>query len=296
MKVSFIVVTYRRGKVLQVCLDSIYAQSGLSLPYEIIIIDNGGDAEIVPPSNPQIQLRIERPEQNLWAAGGRNLGIQLAQGEFLVLLDDDAAWHADTDAAQLISHLEKDAKCGCAAGISLTPDGVPIPVELPHPNKAYVLSAKTPIEVPYCFVTGIVFRADIVKRLGGYPTRFGIYMEEIDLSLRLIDAGYRIVYDPAIATYHYKSNAGRSVVGDKYWKASAINKSRFAWRLLPQPYPFTTLFIWTMAAVIKSRNPMLLWDIWKSLWTERALIRRERKPVRPETIRYLKSIGARLWY
>jgi glycosyltransferase involved in cell wall biosynthesis len=136
MKISFIVVTYRRGKVLQQCLDSIYSQTDLSFPFEIIVIDNGGDAEIIPPSNPQIHLRVEHPEQNLWAAGGRNLGIQLAQGEFLILLDDDAAWHTESDAAQLLSHLEKDVQCGCAAGISLNPDGSPIPIELPHPNKS----------------------------------------------------------------------------------------------------------------------------------------------------------------
>ena len=121
-------------------------------------------------------------------------------------------------------------------------------------------------------------------------------MEEIDLSLRLIDAGFHIIYDPLVATYHYKSNAGRSVVGDSYWKASAINKSRFAWRLLPQPYPLTTLFIWSVAALIKTRRLGIFWEIWKSIWTERDLIRSERKPVRPETIRYLKRIGARLLY
>jgi len=81
MKLSFVIVTYKRGNLLQKCLDSVFEQQDLSRPYEVIVVDNGGDAEVAVPGHADIIFHLEQPGKNLGAAGGRNLGMSLAQGD-----------------------------------------------------------------------------------------------------------------------------------------------------------------------------------------------------------------------
>jgi hypothetical protein len=99
-----------------------------------------------------------------------------------------------------------------------------------------------------------------------------------------------------VAAYHHTDQTGRIVFGEKYWKRNSLNKSRVAWRLLPHPYPLTTMLIWSIATLVKTRNPLAVWEIWRELWRERTLLRAEREPIQTTTVNYLKKIGARLWY
>jgi GT2 family glycosyltransferase len=296
MKLSFIVITYKRRELLQQCLDSIYTQQGIPKPYEIIIIDNGGDAEIRPPDDPAIQVRLERTEQNLGSSAARNLAMQYASGDYFVFIDDDAIWHEPSDVARLIAHFETNLQCGAASARSLDPQGQLITVDLPHPNKSYISNVTTAIEIPYFYTVGLALRAKIVEQVGGYPEHYFHLMDEPDLSLRLVNAGYRIIYDPSVIVYHHRSKLGRATIGHNYWKTNAINKVRMAFRLLPYPYPLTTLFIWSVACLIKTRSPGLLGEICRTLWAERKKLLHDRNPIQPETIRYLKRIGARLLY
>jgi len=296
LKVSFIIITYHRGPLLLQCLQSIYEQTNLPYPCEVIVIDNGGDVNVPSQENPNFHLRVEKPEANLGVAGGRNLGMRYAQGEYWIILDDDATWHDNLDAARLIKHLDDDPTCGAVAIQILDPDGRQVETLLTHPDKASVRDTAQPVEVPYFYGGGHILRAKAVQQVGDYPERFFYAMEEIDLALRLIDAGYRILYDPAVAAYHHTNQTGRTVYGEAYWKRNALNKSRVGWRLLPLPYPITIMLVWSAAVLFKTRKPSVVWEVWRSLWHERRLLASERKPIGSKTVQYLKQIGARLLY
>ncbi|MCB9438115.1 MAG: glycosyltransferase family 2 protein [Anaerolineales bacterium] len=297
MKLSFIVITYQRGALLQRCLASIYAQEGLPPNYEVIVIDNGGDAVLLDPPTSAIQLHLESPTANLGVTGGRNHGMALAQGEYWVLIDDDAVWQTPNDVAYILHAFESHSDLGALAIKSLYPDSqTPIRMDLPHPRKRYIQETTHDIEVPYFYGVAHALRASAIKTIGNYPERFFNYMEEIDLSYRLVDAGYHICFTPKVAVYHYQSHLGRPTQGANYWRQNALNKSRMAWRLLPYPYPLTTLAIWSIVSLYKTRSLKLVWGIWRQLWQERDLLRQERHPLHHATIRYLKQIGARLLY
>jgi GT2 family glycosyltransferase len=294
MKLSTIVVTYKRREPLRRCLESIYAQQDILKPYEIILVDNGGDADIPQLSSTEITLHVERPGENLGVAGGRNWGIKRAQGEALIFIDDDATWHDPHCVARLLDDLETLPHCAAVAVKVLDPeDDSPIINLLPYPNKHYAAALNTPTEAPYYYGGAHILRSAAVRRVGLYPERYFYSMEEVDICLRLFDAGYRVYYDPGAAIYHQRAT---SVTGPPYWVRNALNKSRVAWRLLPQPYPLTTLFVWSAAALFKTRQPKAVFELWRKLWSERKLLASERHPIRAETVRHLRQIGARLYY
>ncbi len=295
MKLTFIVVTYQRDELLAQCLASIYAQDHLP-PYEIILIDNSGSAQIPTPPHGQ-KLHIERSTKNMGATGGRNRGMQLAQGQYLIFIDDDAAWHDERDVARLMAILDEHPQCAAVATRSLHPQTkASILQDMPHPNKHYIQAVNQPTEVPYFYGMAHALRASAIQEVGDYPPRYFYVMEEVDLSLRLIEAGYQILYHPDVAVFHSKSDLGRSRSVAELWWRSTLNKSRLGWRLLPYPYPWTILFFWSLRTLINTRNPLVMTRVWRDLWRERTLLHRERHPISPETVRYLKRIGARLLY
>jgi len=297
MLVSVIVITYHRNQFLQSTIASIYAQEDIPGPFELIVIDNGGQAVVPPCPRDDITLRVVNPERNLGVAGGRNLGMRLAQGQFLVFIDDDAVWHDAHDIARFIARLEGEPTCGCVAVKVVDAHTGQIDHSLlPAPDKSRLLRSAEPCETPYFYGCAYAVRADAIAAVGMYPERLVYGMEELDLSLRLVEHGYTIVFDPTIAVLHYAARSGRDFVGARYWKQQALNKSRVAWRQLPLPYPLTIGFIWSAAVLVKTRQPQVVIEIWQTLWKERRLIRAERRVISPPALRYLRSVGARLLY
>ena len=298
MLVTVIVVTYHRAAFLRSTIDSIYAQEDVPGPIELIVIDNGGgDARVPPCPRNDFPVRVVTCGRNLGVAGGRNLGIQLARGGFLIFIDDDAIWHDPHDMARLIARLANNPRCGCVAvKVINAHTGQVDRALLPAPNKARLLRGDTPQETPYFYGCAYAARAYAISVAGLYPERLVYGMEELDLSLRLAQHGYTIVFDPAVAVLHYSARSGREYVGARYWKQQALNKSRVAWRHLPMPYPITIGLIWSAAVLIKTRQPRVVAEIWRTLWGERRLLRAERRVISPQALRYLRGVGARLLY
>jgi GT2 family glycosyltransferase len=57
--------------------------------------------------------------------------------------------------------------------------------------------------VDYCSAVFLLCRTELVKKLCGFDEDFSpAYYEDADLCVRIANAGYRIVYDPAIAVHH----------------------------------------------------------------------------------------------
>jgi len=292
MRVSFIILTYQRAAALQNCLDSVYRQRGLP-PYEIILIDNGGSAQPSPPP-PHIPLHIERPPQNLGVAAGRNRGLALARGAYCIFIDDDAVWVGDDAAARLVQVLDENPHCAAVAVKSLHPTSrAIIRQDLPHPNKDFLAQAATLTPTPYFYGVAHALRRAAVQQVGAYPPRYGYAMEEIDLAYRLQDAGYAVLYAPNVAVYHHYAPSGRPY---PYVYQNALNKARFALRLLPLPYPFGVLLVWSAWAGFKTRRLGVVWAIWRALWAERATLWGERRPIRRATLRHIRHIGGRSWF
>ncbi|HQT38662.1 MAG TPA: glycosyltransferase [Acidocella sp.] len=64
-------------------------------------------------------------------------------------------------------------------------------------------------DVDFCSGVFLAVRSDVLKSLGGFDVTFKpAYFEEIDLCIRLHQAGYRVVYDPAIMVVHQEYSSG----------------------------------------------------------------------------------------
>ena len=198
--ISVVILNYRRRAELERTLGSVRAQS--YAPKEIIVVDNNsedGTAEYVAAHYPDVKLLALA--ENL-GCGGRNRGIEAAQGALVVTLDNDvrfdspgeldkvaAAFAQRPAAAVLIFKILDDA----SGRLHLR--------DWAHPRNVFQFADRE-FETYYIAEGACAFRRAEFLRIGGYYEPFRIGCEGWDLALRLLSEGQEIIYRPEIRVRH----------------------------------------------------------------------------------------------
>ncbi|QEC66628.1 glycosyltransferase family 2 protein [Panacibacter ginsenosidivorans] len=110
-KVSVITVNFNHNYVTEALLHSI-AEKNTYTSLEIIVVDNGSKENPVPAwvlKYPHVQFI--RSDKNLGFAGGNNLGIQKASGDYFFLVNNDTEF-TEGLVEQLVATLEQHPECG----------------------------------------------------------------------------------------------------------------------------------------------------------------------------------------
>jgi GT2 family glycosyltransferase len=148
----------------------------------------------------------------------RNAGVEVASADRIVFLDDDAVPRENYLPAA-IDALEENP---VVAGRVFHPgDGV-LSQFCPGYDRGDERRYLTP--EPGSFrrgstgVTGcnMAFRREVFETVGGFDERFYWGHEETDLVRRAVAAGYRVLYDPAMAVDHWYATSIRD-----FWKKMA---------------------------------------------------------------------------
>ncbi len=200
MTISVVIPTYNEEKNIATCLDSVLA--GSLLPDEIIIADgNSTDRTIeVAGRYPSVQV-VENKLRH--AAGGRNAGIQAANGELIVFLDADCI--ADRDWLQEIHNafLQEELD-GCGACILPFPSDnrceqfwghLSLQLLMNYGDQPYYVKNKTLNEA---FITAsCAYTKDLLTKLNYFSNYFANNAEDIDLCWRALEAGAKLKYIPS---------------------------------------------------------------------------------------------------
>jgi len=120
--VSIIIVNYNGKAFLENCLRSVYAQA--YSPIEVIVVDNAskdGSVDLVRNSFPDVHLVL--CENNLGFAEGNNRGVGVAQGGYVVLLNNDT--EVDDQWLCALIEMMKHPAIGVVTSKVIT-DGVPL--------------------------------------------------------------------------------------------------------------------------------------------------------------------------
>jgi GT2 family glycosyltransferase len=207
---------------LPACLDALEGQSYAG--FETIVVDNGsndGSLRLLAERYPQVKV-VPLP-RNLGFAGGCNAGMRAAEGEFLLILNNDTQVERDW-LSELLSALERHPDAGMATPkVRLWDDRTRL-----HTTGDYVRSNGIPDsrgvwEVDegqydsqtYVFgAAGVApaYRRTMLDDIGLFDADFVSYCEDVDLSWRAQLAGYRCVYAPHSVLYHKVSATGKGVI------------------------------------------------------------------------------------
>jgi glycosyltransferase involved in cell wall biosynthesis len=106
---SVVIPVYNRTDLFLRCLKSVLSQT--YTPIEIIIIDDASKISIRSylekhKTNYPKHIKLIRNSSNLGPATSRNVGIRVANGNYIAFLDSDDVWRTDF-ASLMIKHIEK---------------------------------------------------------------------------------------------------------------------------------------------------------------------------------------------
>lgn len=228
---SIIIVNYNVKEFIQNLLESIKSAS-LNLKTEIIVVDNASDdgsIELMKQKYPYVHL-IEN-HRNEGFSKANNLGLKVAKGKYLLLLNPDTLVKEDTF-EKMISFFESTPEAGMAGCKLLNTDGT---LQLacrrgfPGPWASFTkvtglstLFPKSPLFARYNLtyldenktyevdaISGafMMIRREVYEKIGGLDETFFMYGEDLDLCYRVNQAGYKVYYVHSTEIIHYKGES-----------------------------------------------------------------------------------------
>ncbi|MEI7888105.1 MAG: glycosyltransferase [Actinomycetes bacterium] len=209
-RISIVVNTLNRAHSLGRTLDS-FRQ--LTYPSFEVVVVNGPSTddsqELIDSYSSKIKIR-RCPKANL--SMSRNIGIAAAAGEIVAFIDDDGVpepvW-----LDELVQLYDSEA-VGGAGGVVHDHTGYSYQCKFNSSDRLGNASVDNdgPLDhwcypgaanFPYLIGTNASFRRDVLIEVGGFDEEIEYYLDETDVCLRVVDAGY-ILRQGSGATVHHK--------------------------------------------------------------------------------------------
>ena len=210
-RVAVVIPVHDRAEYTVLCLQSIEeGQASLRTPFEVVLVDNASHDET--PSVLAVlsgDVRTTRNEHELGRGEVRNQGAALSTAEHVLFLEQDTFVLGDW-LDVLVDTMDGDPRLGAVQPRLLYPDGrlkdagglVFRDGELaacgegsPFPD-ADVYSQRR--EPDYASGSCLLVRREAFDDVGGFDAHYASdTYEAVDLSFRLQDAGWRLLYEPA---------------------------------------------------------------------------------------------------
>lgn len=225
--VSVVLVNFRSADDTLTAIDGLRALDWPADALQVIVVDNAsgdGSAAAIAAGAPEVELVAS--ETNLGFAGGCNLGVAHATGEFVALLNNDARPHPQWIAAA-VAELRADARIGCVASKVLDWEGETIDfaaAAMGFDGQGYKLHVgrsadeagfDQPDDVLFASGAALVMPTAVYRELGGFDERYFMFFEDVDLGWRLWLRGYRVRYVPTSVAFH-KHHATMKRYGNWY--------------------------------------------------------------------------------
>ena len=219
-ELSFITVNYN-GVTDTIELINCIQSVVHSIAYEIIVVDNGSTAnEAEQLRNLFPTVKCIRSETNLGFAGGNNLGIERAEGDYLFFINNDTLIE-DDNLSHLIERLASNPTWGASSPkicFNQSPRliqyaGFTSLSRITLRNKGIGFKEKNSKKynnaqpTPYLHGAAMLVKREVVEKVGAMPEIYFLYYEELDWSTQMTKAGYTLWYDPICTVYHKESQS-----------------------------------------------------------------------------------------
>ena len=215
--VSVVTVNYNQSAVTCQMLESLYASGFPNM--EVLVVDNASPSdtpEVIKEKFPQV-IFIQS-NKNLGFAGGNNLAIRQAKGEFIYLLNNDTII-PENHIHILVNAFSEDHATGVVCpkiklyddpNIILFAGFTPLS-SITVRNKIIGFSEKDQGQYDqrkqsaYAHGAAMMLKREVMEKAGIMNEDYFLYYEELDWSIRIRKAGYSIDYIPDTFVLHKES-------------------------------------------------------------------------------------------
>jgi len=208
-RVSVVVNTYNRAPSLHQTLQAMRRQNYSN--FEVIVVNGPStDHTVEVLRRHDAEIRIGSCAQRNLSIS-RNVGIEMARGEFVAFIDDDAV----PDEDWLLDAITAFASEEIAGVGGFVFDHTGYEMQYSYTVCDRMGNAFHNLTVPmreFCYPgchrfpallgTNSIFRRSALLEIGGFDEQFDYFLDETDVNVRLIDAGYVLEQIPKAFVYH----------------------------------------------------------------------------------------------
>jgi GT2 family glycosyltransferase len=290
LDLAIVIVNYNVRDLMRNCLSSLYASSG-PIRFSVVVVDNSstdGSVQMVREEFPQVYVIANEENVGYPAAnnqGLRSLGVTGDEAPRYALLLNPDTELPPLALAQLVAFLDENADVGVVGPKLVLPDGsldlacrrgFPSPaVSIYHflglsrlfPASATFgrynmtfLDENEMADVDSVVGAFMLLRTKAIRDVGLLDERFFMYGEDLDWAKRIKDAGWRVVYNPAVTVLHVKrasSRQNRRKAQYEFYRAMPI----FYYKHYRRETPW-----WLHALVVVGIGLRAGPTIWADLW------------------------------
>ncbi|MCC6599927.1 MAG: glycosyltransferase, partial [Crocinitomicaceae bacterium] len=231
MKLSVIIVNYNVQYFLEQCLTSVQ-KAIRTIGAEVFVVDNcsvDGSVEMVRERFPWVKLIANI--ENTGFSKANNQAMRVATGEYILLLNPDTVIEEDT-LTKVVSFMDNHPDSGGLGVKMVDGKGNFLPESkrgLPTPETAFYkisgisrlfprskrfnhyylghLSNDNVHEIEVLSGAFMLMRKSALDKVGLLDEAFFMYGEDIDLSWRIVQGGYKNYYFPETSIIHYKGES-----------------------------------------------------------------------------------------
>lgn len=259
---NIIIVNWNSGNQLRKCIDSIIS-FGYAFVESIIVVDNGSADESLDLIEGLPKVSTIHCGSNLGFGAACNIGAIECGGDFLLFLNPDARLYSDSlEKVILFMSDEKNLNVG-VCGVQLVDESGQISrscAAFPSassfaayasgfsrifPSTGYAMvnwDHKQVRTVDHVIGAFYLIRRQVFTQLGGFDTRFFMYLEDLDLSYRVKEAGWSIVYLASIQAFHAGGGTSNKIKARRLFY-SLRSRIQYAHKHLSKSGFFSTVFI-----------------------------------------------------
>lgn len=232
-KISAIIVNYNAGSFLQDCVVSLL---NCPMTVEVIVVDNHSTDGSLEAILELPDVRVIRNPANRGFAVACNMGLGIANSDYLLFLNPDCSLPSDT-LLKLLEPMRADGKAGMAGGLLLNPDGSEQSGgrrNTPTPWRAFVRAfglnrlAKfwpslfadlnqisqplpdRPVEVEAISGACMLVKHEAIEQVGIWDEGYFLHCEDLDWCLRFRQHGWKILFVPSAPVIHAAGTCSRS--------------------------------------------------------------------------------------
>ncbi len=273
VSLSYVIPHHNRIDLLSGCLDAIEQQTYRPRHQEIIVVDDCSQDDSVSwlrAHHPEV--RLQENSANLGFARTVNLGLKMALGDWIILVNNDVQLAPDCVAAACRSFSREDVASVAFGILNLrNPDLFDSAGDL-YTLAGYAQKRHEGLEVcrhqvaygPVFSACGAAaaYRANALREAGYFDESLEAYYEDVELGIRLRLAGYGCVFEPEARALHLVgASYGTKNLSAKRVFLCSRNTERVFFKFFPEVFGLphlirhlVVLFILTVAKLPTGRE------------------------------------------
>jgi len=225
--IAVVIVSHDQSRWLERCLATLREHLG-GLDADVLVVDNGTQDDVGEVEGARV-LRIE----NRGYGHANNVGLEASDAPWVLFLNPDTEL-LDGSLAELVEHLDARPGVGIAGVRQVDASGALTPTMRRFPSAGRALGDALGLERwpgrpgwlgerelrleryeaefagDWTIGSFLLARREALDAVGGFDESFFLYSEEVDLCLRVRDAGWKVLHVPSVTILHHGST-GRAL-------------------------------------------------------------------------------------